>query len=205
MKYHCILIDLGHGWSDTLGNYDTGKISAQLVETQLIDQYSTSLMDEMDLEACRWELVPTRRRPGTRDGARFGDSLDGKLGLSCHMGWAQGDAELQSKVRFSLPEGKELAEKLEVVCAEWGQSKSKWFKSGGVEHDKTLPQHRLVVQLEPFTLNSPGAYQLSQHLDQLGFRLGKCASEWLKAQNPTQTGLRAMRPLEKNVPMLGQG
>lgn len=197
MKYHCILLDLGHGYTDDKGQYDHGHVTGKLTEVDVIDGYGRALMDELDLEAVRFELVPTRKAPGTKEKLRYSEPPDGKLIVSLHAGVAGPADMIHSKVRYSIPAGNDIAKTLERVCGDWGKSHEKWFASGGAIHDASLPQDKLVLVIEPMTINSVRSFDLSAHLDDLGMRLGRALGSWMKSQNPKHTGFRPAQLIEK--------
>ncbi len=168
MKYHCILIDNCHHVHGEAGH--------------LTKLYCETLKEELDMAGVAFEEMH-QKGPSTTDGALFLDGCDGKVALHLSMGKYTPEQFSHAKIRYSIPEGADLADKLAGVCSKWGKANMQMFVTQ-LEHDKTLPQHRLVIALEPYCYDSQATFCLGTKLDQLGTMLAKKLAEWMRWQNP---------------------
>jgi len=185
MRYHTAVIE-------QIGS----TVSGMLEQASTVDLYSRALREELDLEGVAWEEVPKKKDTSSKDGTSFLNAPDGKLPLCLSLGTAKEGEIIHSKIRYSLPEGSDLAKTLEKACSQWGKKYEKWFASGGAVHDPALPQHRLIIVVEPFTINSRGAFELTARLDELGRDIALALSKWLKAQSK-HVGFRPSSGFEK--------
>lgn len=194
MNIHQVLIVPGFGHTNDAGEYDRGRASGRVSETDIIDGYLPSLMDELDVEDIRWALLDTRSRPGVKASDRPARVEPGSLVLHCLAGWADKQPRIHknfSQVLYSQDTSYQLADEIGESIGQWGQCWAYGHKTANPRKTSDplleVAQTRAIA-IEPFLLNGPDAENYWGRLDQLGVVIARALSDHLRARSYAQRG-----------------
>lgn len=187
---HQVLVVPGRGHSDDEGLFDLGRCIGRYSELDVIDGYVSSLVDELENDGIRYQVLPTRQRPGIRAGERFLHVEQFTLVLHLCAGWAEGDAPAKnaSSVFFGGGTGgaRDLAEALSDAMGDWGQCYvfgHRTTKPGRLKTDTLLGvPDTIAARVEPFALNGADVEEYMRRLPALGEALGRAVSGFLMSR-----------------------
>lgn len=199
-----ILIDPGHGFCDENGKADRGCAVAALSELDVINGYMPALIEQLEMESLRADVLETRKAPGLKPLDRALKADNTTIVVSLHCGWkptlndSNGSFNAQkpsmsalngSKALFNSPEAKELAQILARECYEWGKQVNAVHDNLGAKKSDDgilAAKNCIAVEIQPFMLNGNAEmnYADPMVLERLGMRLGMAIARYAKDLNP---------------------
>ncbi len=194
MRIHSVLIVPDHGHGGT-GRYDRGRSIGPFSELDVVNGYVPNLLDELDHDGIRVDIMPTAASPGVPVSHRAGRIETNQLVLHCCAGWGDfGDrahtVKNITRVFFGLDGSKEIAEEMSEAASEWGQCYVFGHRTANpVRKDDPVIQvaGSVGIRVEPFMLDGPDASTYLAHLPRLGTALGRAVSNYLRTRGLAQS------------------
>jgi hypothetical protein len=192
-RIHSVLIVPGFGHSANDGTYDRGRAFGRYCELDVVDGYLPNLVEELDIDGIRFEVLPTRSRPGIIVKARERFVTPNHMVLHLGGGWFEGAGTRRgeklappanaSAIYYGTSESRHLAKELTEALQSWGQCYVWGHKCAKSELDKDdlllTREETLAARVEPFHLNGPDVEAYMERLPQLGTALGRAISGYL--------------------------
>lgn len=191
MSIDRVVIDPGHG-ADGVG-FDFGNAYGVMTEWDIISSLVEELVDNLELERVRTEVLPVKRRPGIPLADRHLHVPEGCLLLSLHLGWQQKGKRNGSVLTSQLDPSHSLIDDLERAIYRWGVvthgEHQKTQLSASSEPLLGLPKVT-AIRIEPFALNGPNSLLYAARIPALGRGLAQRIVEWVSLHHA-----RALIPL----------
>lgn len=182
-----VYLDLGHGYEDA--KFYPGATIGHLFETDLIDTYGRSIMDEFTIDGLFHTVLNTRKSPGMNDQERQAIVVHNRaLMLSLHIGSSVKPSPFnEGKIYIADESSRDLAELIKQHMIKWGNATSSSYRQVRI---MTSAQPVLKgispygILLEPFLINSQDATKFAMRLPSLGTALGRAIVSYVRTQNP---------------------
>lgn len=181
--------DLGHCGS---GRFARGRVSGLFSELDVIDGYYRQLVEEIDADRVRHEVLETREPPGANVAQRIAEARHNELVIVCRAGWDQTPRKGKNVTRVFYGESrlKPLALELSESMAEWGGCYVFGHRAARPDERADLKNANgaLVIAVEPFSLNGSDTDQYLPRLEQLGRALGRTIAGYCRSREWAQIG-----------------
>lgn len=171
-----VILDFGPGHitrrGETHGHYS---------QSDVIDEYGRSLIDEMENEAVRLHMPDTRRPPGLTETQRFMESPGNYLPLIVSSDWfAKPRMHNSSTVEYR---GEQYFKLCKLICeglSEWGRC---YVWGHRVSQPVPVEGAYDFIRIKPFAINGPHADEYLKRLDQLGVSVARSIGSYLLERN----------------------
>jgi hypothetical protein len=194
IRTHAVLVVPSLGHSDFAGKFTRGQALGRYSELDIIDAYVATLVEELELDGVRVEVMGTRSRPGIRMVDRHKDVEKYRMVIHCCAGWAEKPDTLKniSTVTCGPRRSFTLANALSEAVNDWGHCYVWGHRSAKVTigHEDPLlnVDDTLGVRIEPFQLNGPDIETYAAKLPQLGRSIASSISSYLLQRNEGRAG-----------------
>ena len=184
LRTHSVLVVPAHGHCDADGRYDHGRRYGRFSQMDVVDGYMHSLIDELDGDGVRHEVMPTRTHPGVcaQDRPRFVEANHLVLHLCAGFSQDPPKTKNMTSVYYGSPQARDIAEEISEAIAEWGHCYVWGHKTANpqLSSDPLLQvKGSLGVRIEPFVLNGPDSDLYLAKLPQLGTCIGRALVGYL--------------------------
>lgn len=196
-RTHAVLVVPGYGHSDASGAYDMGYSAGRYTQMDVVDGYMETLVEELDIDGIRVEVMPTRKRPGVRDLDRHRHVEPNQMVIHLSCGYYTGKTPPQknmSAVFYGPAEAKDLAKEVSEAMSTWGQCYVWGHRNARPEPspEKIINVEKTMgLRIEPILLNGPDLEEYMQRLPALGTCLGRAISSYLMVRNHARARIAA--------------
>jgi len=193
-RTHAVLIVPSLGHSDITGKFTRGKALGIYNELDIIDAYVATLVEELELDGVRVEVMGTRSKPGIRMGDRAKEVEKYRMVIHCCSGFADKPDTLKniSTVTCGPRRSFTLANAISEAVNDWGHCHVWGHRSAKVTigHEDPLlnVDDTLGVRIEPFLINGADVEMYASKLPQLGRSIAAAISSYLLQRNEARSG-----------------
>lgn len=177
------------------GRYSRGNYALGLNELDVIDGYFPTIIEELEAESIRYEVMETRDRPGTPAESRQKHVPPFSLVLHLRAGWFPTTKAIPktnlTTISYGGQRSRILAEEMADAVGQWGTCWAFGHRIGNprvVDNDPLLlVEETKAVAIEPFALNGADAPEYLKRLPQLGSVIGRAVADHLKTREQAIT------------------
>lgn len=184
-RTHSVVIVPDYGHSAPDGSYDRGLVCGRYSELDVIDGYLPTLIEELDIDGIRFEVMNTRSPPGVAHDKRH--TLIEPHSLVLHLGCGRFDGKAMPSKNISCVyfggDGRVHAKELSEALFTWGQCYVYGHRAARPEPmkaDRVINAEGAAgIRIEPFMLDGPDTDVYLSRLAELGTAIGRAVSSHL--------------------------
>lgn len=166
-----VIFDFGHGHNDRRGRF-----SGSMSQSDVVDEYGRSAVEEMEADNVRLFHVETRKSPGTRELERLELVPASFVPIVFSVDYCERPGlHNRSVVEFSGAHLDKLARLIAESMSEWGRC----FVWGHKVSKQQLPGKQPFIRISPFQMNGPNEDAYMVGLSKLGAGIGRAVGAYM--------------------------